>query len=51
MEVIQERAFIAEKNPLNTPKIHNFATSGRSGLVFEGRSGIFAAFLFPFETL
>ncbi|WP_331345834.1 hypothetical protein [Cellvibrio sp. UBA7661] len=49
-KVIQEKAFIAEKNGLNTPKFHLIAISLRFSLEFEARCGIFAAFLFQIET-
>jgi hypothetical protein len=35
-EVIQEGAFIAEKNAINTPKIHQLAITSPFSLVIEG---------------
>ncbi|WP_156184375.1 hypothetical protein [Cellvibrio sp. pealriver] len=48
--MIQEKAFIAEKNALNTPKFHLVAISLCFSLEFEERYGIFAAFLSQIET-
>lgn len=48
--MIQERAFIAEKNALNTPKFHLPATSICFSLEIEARYGILAAFLSQIET-
>jgi hypothetical protein len=48
--VIQEKAFIAEKKALNTPKFHLDATTLCFNLEIGVGSGILAVFLFQIET-